>query len=107
MSLIHSSIFKNIPKIISVSHSLREGGTQKTVEMYLVFMWAGINGAIWPKVEKNVNSKPFFPFMSQKKQSTILAFSQDLKYLQDSVIFNITWKLKFFLSLEFLKIKHW
>lgn len=88
MFLIHSSVFKNIPKLISVTHSLRESGTQKTVEMYLVFMWAGINGAIWPKVEKNVNAKPFSPLLSQKKQSTILAFSQDLKYLQNKVIFN-------------------
>lgn len=58
------------------------GSTQKTNEMYLGFMWPGISGAIPPREEKNVNAKPFFLFMSQKKQSAILAFSQGWKYLQ-------------------------
>lgn len=31
----------------------------------------------------------FLPLMSQKQQSTILAFSQDLKYLQNSVTYNM------------------
>lgn len=37
MFLIHSSIFKNIPKIISVTYTLREDNIQSTAEMYLVF----------------------------------------------------------------------
>lgn len=57
MFLIHSSTFKTIPIIISVTPSLSEVSTQSAAERHLVL-------AVWPEAAKSANAKPVLPLMA-------------------------------------------